>query len=101
MFRSQVRCCEHGLRPYPTVFGSQRSVSLGRQVSGSTVKMLLVLPVILKAIGASDIAMPREKPALSRHRFSPLRVLPSLVLLRLAVRSRSEEHTSELQSPYD
>ena len=83
----RLRCCEPGLRRYPTIFGFRRSVSSGRRASGSTQKTLFASPGISKAIGASDIAIRRQRPELSRPRSSPLRVFPTLVSSRLAVRS--------------
>ena len=75
-FRSQLRCCEPGWPRYPTIFGFRRSVSSGRRASGSTQKTLFASPGISKAIGASDIAIRRQSPELSRPRSSRLRVFP-------------------------
>ena len=74
-FRSQVRCCEPGLRRYPTIFGFRRSVSSGRRASGSTQKTLFALPGISKAIGASDIAIRRQSAGtIAAQVFTPSRL---------------------------
>jgi len=86
-FRFRVLCCEPGLRCYLTIFGFPHSVSSGRRANGSMQKTLFASPGISKAIGASDIAIRRQSPGLSRSRFSRLRVFRTLVSSRLAVRS--------------
>ena len=73
--RSQVRCCEPGLRRYPTIFGFRRSVSSGRRASGSTHKTLFASPGISKAIGASDIAIRRQnRGTIAAQVFTPSRL---------------------------
>src|SRR5215472_2267940 len=84
-FRCQVRCCEPGLRCYPTMFGFQCSASLGQQTSGFTEKTLLALAGIWKEIGALDIVMHQQSAERSRLRFSRLRGFPMLASSRLAV----------------
>ena len=95
--RCRVRCCEHGLHQYPTIFDFQHFVSSGRLMSGSTQKTLLASVDTSTAIGASDIAIRRRSAALSRSRSSLLRDLPRLVLSRLAVRSMGWKSASKMR----